>query len=99
MYTSAVRLAENIVHTVEQRSGPPDSWILPLFPGLYSVSVIEYPRLEILSLPITLDYSQRYDEKVPIGAGVPLAYNGDQPVYRYKNQKGIAPAHQNTLPF
>ena len=41
MYMSAVRFAENIAHTVEQRSALPVSWILRLFPGGYSASDIE----------------------------------------------------------
>jgi hypothetical protein len=33
---------------------------------------------------------------VPIGAGILLAYNGNQPVYRYKNQTLSATAFENS---
>jgi RadC-like JAB domain len=57
------------------------------------------PFLTVFRLAITTHYSQCPAAKVAVGAGALLAYNGNQPVYRYKNQKGIAPAHQNTLLF
>jgi hypothetical protein len=44
-------------------------------------------------------YSQPPAAKGPIGAGVLLADNGNQLVYRHKNQKGIASARQNTRLF
>jgi hypothetical protein len=50
-------------------------------------------------LAITIHSSQWPPAKVPIGAGILLADNGNQHVYRYKNQRIIAPACQNTLLF
>ena len=53
----------------------------------------------LYALAITSPYSPSPTGKVPSGAGDYLAYNGNQPVYRYKNQKGIAPDRQNTPVF
>jgi hypothetical protein len=42
-------------------------------------------------LAITTHYSQSTDAEVPSGVGIPLTYNGNQPVYRYLNQRLTLP--------